>query len=116
LHNFSLRPDLAWHAEVIGAVQDMAAARGIDVLIAGAFARDLHMQYGHGIAPVRQTEDIDIALAVPSWQAFAELRQQLIVEGGFAEVAGIQHRLRYRGKSMELPIDIVPFDGRVWLS
>ena len=33
LHNFSLRPDLAWHAEVIGAVQDLAAARGIDVLI-----------------------------------------------------------------------------------
>ena len=65
-HNFSLRPDLAWHAEVIGAVQSMAAVRGIDVLIAGAFARDLHLRYGYGIAPVRQTEDIDIALAVAS--------------------------------------------------
>lgn len=110
-HNFSQRPDLAWHAEVIGAVQSMAAVRGVDVLIVGAFARDLHLRYGYDIAPVRQTEDIDIALAVPSWQAFAELRQQLIAKGGFAEVAGIQHRLRYRGKSMELPIDIVPFGG-----
>ena len=26
-HNFSQRPDLAWHAEVIGAVQIMAAVR-----------------------------------------------------------------------------------------
>ena len=81
----------------------MAAVRGIDVLIAGAFARDLHLRYGYGIAPVRQTEDIDIALAVPSWQAFAELRQQLITKGGFAEVAGIQHRLRYLGEGVELP-------------
>ena len=110
-HNFSQRPDLAWHAEVIGAVQSIAAARGIDALIAGAFARDLHLLYGYGIAPVRQTEDIDIALAVPSWQAFAELRQQLIADGGFVEVTGIPHRLRYRGKNMELPVDIVPFGG-----
>ena len=110
-HNFSQRPDLAWHAEVIGAVQSMAVTRGIDVLIAGVFARDLHLRYGYDIAPVRQTEDIDIALAVPSWQAFAELRQQLIAKAGFAEVAGIQHQLRYRGRNMELPIDIVPFGG-----
>lgn len=110
-HNFSQRPELAWHAEVIGAVQNMAAARGIDVLIAGAFARDLHLRYGYGIAPLRQTEDIDIALAVPSWQAFEALRRQLIAKGGFAEVAGVPHRLGYRGKNMELPIDIVPFGG-----
>ena len=73
-------------------------------LIAGAFARDLHLRYGYGIAPLRQTEDIDIALAVANWQAFAELRQNLIVDGGFAEAAGVPHRLRYRGRNMEMSI------------
>ncbi len=111
LHNFSRQRDLELHAEAIHAVQRVAAALGVDVMIAGAFARDLHLRYGYGIAPLRQTEDIDIALAVPNWQAFAELRKQLIVEGGFAEASGIQHRLRYRGSNMELPIDIVPFGG-----
>lgn len=111
LHNFSRQHDLALHAEAIDAVQGVAATLGVDVLIAGAFARDLHLQYGQDIAPLRQTEDIDIALAVPSWQAFAELRQQLIGEGGFVEAAGIPHRLRYLGRNMELPIDIVPFGG-----
>ena len=111
LHDFSRQRDLVLHAEVIHAVQGVAATLGVDVLIAGAFARDLHLRYGHDIAPLRQTEDIDIALAIPNWQAFAELRRQLIVEGGFAEASGIPHRLRYRGRNMELPIDIVPFGG-----
>ena len=111
LHNFSRQRDLVLHAEGIHAVQGVAATLGVDVMIAGAFARDLHLRYGYGIAPLRQTEDIDIALAVPSWQAFAELRQLLIVDGGFAEVSGVPHRLRYRGGNMELPIDIVPFGG-----
>ncbi len=111
LHDFSRQRDLALHAEAIHAVQSVAAALGVDVLIAGAFARDLHLRYGYDIAPLRQTEDIDIALAVPSWQAFAELRQQLIDESGFAEAVGIPHRLRYRGGNMELPVDIVPFGG-----
>ena len=110
-HNFSRQRDLSLHAEAIAAVQSIAASRGIDVLIAGAFARDLHLRYGFGIAPLRQTEDIDIALAVPTWQAFDELRRQLIASARFVEASGIRHRLRYRGDGVELPIDIVPFGG-----
>ena len=111
LHDFSRQRDLALHAKAIHAVQRVAATLGVDVMIAGAFARDLHLRYGYNIAPIRLTEDIDIALAVANWQAFAELRQLLIVVGGFAEAAGVPHRLRYRGRNMELPIDIVPFGG-----
>ena len=104
LHDFSRQRDLVLHAEAIHAVQGVAAMLGVDVMIAGAFARDLHLRYGYGIAPLRQTEDIDIALAVANWQAFAELRQNLIVDGGFAEAAGVPHRLRYRGRNMEMSI------------
>jgi predicted nucleotidyltransferase len=111
LHNFSRQRDLALHAEVIDAVQSIANLQSINVLIVGAFARDLHLRYGFDIAPQRQTEDIDIALAVPSWQAFDGLRQQLIASGRFHTIGSVLHRLSYKAGSVEFPIDVVPFGG-----
>ncbi|MBC7624338.1 MAG: nucleotidyl transferase AbiEii/AbiGii toxin family protein [Aeromicrobium sp.] len=118
LGNFTDIADLALHAKAIGAVQ--RAAEGLDVelpgvdveiLIVGAFARDLHLRYGYNLLPLRQTEDLDIAVAFPSWHTFAALRERLISDHGFAEVPGIQHQLRYRLPNLMLPIDIVPFGG-----
>ena len=63
--DFSQRPELGLHARVIADVEATAAPMGVAPLIVGAFARDLHLQYQHGIAMQRQTEDIDFALAVP---------------------------------------------------
>ena len=59
LLDFSRRPELALHARVVGDVEAAAAATGITPLIAGAFARDLHFLYAHGIDMQRKTEDID---------------------------------------------------------
>jgi predicted nucleotidyltransferase len=101
--------DLTLHARAIGAVQLAAEALDVELLIVGAFARDLHLRYGYNLAPLRQTEDIDIALAVPTWAAFIALRERLLADFGFAQNPGIQHRLRYRQQSFTLPIDIVPF-------
>ena len=103
--------DLALHAKAVGAVQRAAEGLDVDLLIVGAFARDLHLRYGYNLTPLRQTEDIDIALAIPSWEAFAALRERLIADFGFIAVPGIQHQLRYRQLNLELPIDIVPFGG-----
>ena len=103
--------DLALHAKAVGAVQRAAEGLDVDLLIVGAFARDLHLRYGYNLTPLRQTEDIDIALAIPSWEAFAALRERLITDFGFIAVPGIQHQLRYRQLNLELPIDIVPFGG-----
>lgn len=103
--------DLALHAKAIGAVQRAAGGLDIALLIVGAFARDLHLRYGYDLAPLRQTEDIDIALAVPTWEAFSALRERLVKDFGFAEVPGIHHQLRYRQQDFKLPIDIVPFGG-----
>jgi predicted nucleotidyltransferase len=103
--------DLAVHAKAIGAVQRAAEGLDVELLIVGAFARDLHLRYAYNLAPLRQTEDIDIALAVPTWEAFSVLRERLVTEFGFAEVPGIHHQLRYRQEDFKLPIDIVPFGG-----
>ena len=103
--------DLALHARAIGAVQRAAEGLDVELLIVGAFARDLHLRYGYNLAPLRQTEDIDIALAVPSWEAFSAIRERLIKVFGFAEVPGIHHQLRFEQGGIMLPIDIVPFGG-----
>ncbi|MCA2998428.1 MAG: nucleotidyl transferase AbiEii/AbiGii toxin family protein [Rhodocyclaceae bacterium] len=103
--------DLALHAKAIAGVQRAAEGLDVELLIVGAFARDLHLRYGYDLVPLRQTEDIDIALAVPSWEAFAALRERLVNDFGFAEVPGIQHQLRFAQGDFKLPIDIVPFGG-----
>ena len=108
LLDFSLRPELALHARVVGDVEVAAAATGITPLIAGAFARDLHFLYAHGIDMQRKTEDIDFALAVPDWAAFAVLHERLIASGAFAGSTTAAHRLRHHSG---WPVDLVPFGG-----
>lgn len=102
--DFSQRPELGLHAQVIAEVQAVADALGVRPLIVGAFARDLHLVHAHQIPVVRQTEDIDLALALDDWTAFEQLRTKLVASGRFAETTSA-HRLRYGA----LPIDLVPF-------
>lgn len=106
LLNFTLRPDLGLHAQIVADISGVAEPLGITPLIVGAFARDLHLLYGHGIETLRQTEDIDFALAVPDWGAFDELQERLIKTGRFSRSSAAAHRLRHRSN---LPIDLVPF-------
>lgn len=108
LLDFSLRPELALHARVVADVEAAAAPMGISPLIAGAFARDLHLQYRAGIGTQRQTEDIDFALAVPDWAAFEALSQRLTSSGAFQASTTAAHRLRH---SNGWPVDLVPFGG-----
>ena len=49
LLDFSLRPELALHARVVADVEAVAVPMGIAIVITGAFARDLHLLYRHGI-------------------------------------------------------------------
>lgn len=102
--NFSQRNELGLHAIVIAEVQATAAALGLRPLIVGAFARDLHLVYAHGVPVERQTEDVDLALAVTDWSAFEQLRSRLVASGSFVETR-VAHRLRHGA----LPIDLVPF-------
>jgi predicted nucleotidyltransferase len=104
LLDFSQRSELGLHARVIADLQTAADLIGVRPLIVGAFARDLQLAYAHQIPVVRQTEDIDFALALDGWSAFEQLRTMLVASGRFAETAAT-HRLRYGA----LPIDLVPF-------
>lgn len=109
LLDFSQRPELALHARVVADVEVVAVLMGINVMITGAFARDLHLLYGCGIDMQRKTEDIDFGLAVADWAAFAALCEGLSASGNFQASPGVAHRLRHGNG---LPVDLVPF-GRI---
>lgn len=104
LLNFSQHSDLESHAQAIAEVQAVAGELGIRPLVVGAFARDLHLVHAHAIPVVRQTADIDLALAVNDWQVFEQLHARLIASGRFSRT-NVAHRLRHRAR----PVDLVPF-------
>ena len=106
LLDFSQRRELSLHAAVVADVNSVIAVLGVATIVVGAFARDLHLYYGSGIAVQRQTEDVDFAFAVESWAEFEALRKRLIESKAFRAVEGEPHRLRHRNS---LPIDLVPF-------
>ncbi|MBX9632400.1 MAG: nucleotidyl transferase AbiEii/AbiGii toxin family protein [Burkholderiales bacterium] len=99
-------PELKLHGSVLAEIAAAARSLEIEPLIVGAFARDLHLQYAHRIAVVRQTADVDIALAVADWAAFQALKKRLIDSELFGASDRIAHRLTHRAG---LPLDLVPF-------
>ena len=58
----------------------------------------------------RATKDVDFAVVLPDWRAFAQLKGHLIRDHGFADEARQQHRLVFRaeGPGCGTPIDLVP--------
>jgi predicted nucleotidyltransferase len=99
--------DLRPLAQIVRALQAAAQPAGVDFFLIGAAARDLMLQYAHNIAPQRQTEDVDFAVMVNDWAAFAKLRDTLIANGEFStDTKAALHQLRHK---TGLPLDIVPF-------
>ena len=106
LLDFSRHADLSLHAGLIGGVVLAAAPLGVTPLITGAFARDLHLWYAHGIPIHRETEDVDVALNLPDWGAFRAVTDSLVASGNYKRSLTAAHRLRH-GNGMA--IDLVPF-------
>ena len=98
------RPVLEPLALLLAAVAHIADKT--PVLVLGAAARDLLLVHVHGVAVYRATEDTDLALAVPSWDAFRRLRDRLVQSGDF-KPDDPPHRFRFSGQRL----DIVPFGG-----
>jgi len=82
------------------------AAGDTPVLLVGAAARDLLLVHAHGVEAQRATEDTDLALAVPTWEAFLRQREALVGSGAFT-AEGPLHRLWFGDQRL----DIVPFGG-----
>lgn len=103
--DLSDRRELQLLADLVTAIR--LAKPDARFLLVGAMARDLLLAYAHGIQAHRATEDIDFAFAVDDWSGFAGLRDALIANGGFADVAGVAHRLSFARHR----VDLIPFGG-----
>jgi len=110
LLDFSQKADLKPLGLVVRDLRQAADALDSQILLMGAAARDLMLLHAYAIETRRKTEDVDFAVMVKSWDAFATLRQALIDSEGFVARPGpATHRLRHKPTS--LPLDIVPFGG-----
>jgi len=110
LLNFSNRTELRHLSALAAAFR--AAAGDAPFFLAGATARDLLLQYAHGIDAGRDTRDVDIALMVSDWAAFEALRSRLIAGGQFAPNGNALHQLKFGGF---IEIDLIPFGDSVAL-
>jgi predicted nucleotidyltransferase len=96
---------------VIAAVQAGARAEGLEPMMVGAAARDLLLVHVHGQRVQRATQDVDFAVALPSWDAYAQLQQRLIEGHGFRNDSRQVQRLFFTepGEGFGTSIDLVPF-------
>lgn len=72
--------------------------------VIGATARDIIMQQLLDTASSRRTKDLDIAIAIPDWDTFEQVKQSLIADG-FEKSRDMQQRFYYG----EYELDIVPY-------
>lgn len=113
---YSVRPD--WPVdpltiEVLGAVAVVVARSELRYVLVGATARDLMLTHIHGIPALNATDDIDLAVAVRSWDEFHRFRGALLRADHFEPDKVKPYRVRYkpRDEGFGYPVDILPFGG-----
>ena len=72
--------------------------------VIGATARDIIIQQLIGISSGRKTRDLDIAIAIPDWHVFDEIKEALIADG-FEKSRNIHQRFYYG----DYELDVVPY-------
>lgn len=72
--------------------------------VIGATARDIIMQQLLNTESKRRTRDLDIAIAIPDWDTFEQVKQSLIADG-LEKSRDMQQRFYYG----EYELDIVPY-------
>ena len=88
-------------------LSDQASSLGIPFFVAGATARDMILESGHGLPSKRGTNDVDLGVRVSNWAEFEKLKEALSASGDFSQAKEVQ-RLLYRGERL---VDILPFGG-----
>ena len=93
-------------AEVAETLRDAAAGIVDRWLIVGATARDLILQHAYGLPERRKTADLDVAVAVASWETFTALESRLLTIG-----AQRHPEVRHEFILGDWKVDVIPFAG-----
>ena len=90
--------------ELLRKLTDNFNKMGREFYVIGATARDIVMQQLLDTESRRRTRDLDIAIAIPDWDTFEEVKQKLIADG-FEKSMDMQQRFFYGNYEL----DIVPY-------
>ena len=90
--------------ELLKKLTDCFSQMHYDYYVIGATARDLLSIPLNITTSTRRTRDLDIAIAIPNWEAFEQIRKTLISEG-FEKSSNIRHRFHYG----DYELDVVPY-------
>lgn len=90
--------------EVLGKLSKIFNQLEIDFYVIGATARDLVLQKLADTSSRRKTKDLDLAIALYSWEYFNQIKNELI-DDGFRKEEKEMQRFYYK----DYAIDIVPF-------
>jgi predicted nucleotidyltransferase len=96
----------AEQVSIIRQVVRAAESQGLRLFIVGAQARDLLLQYVYDLPVHRATNDIDFGIIVESWDEFAKVRDDLVVDKKFQPHRTMKQRLVHQNGVL---IDLVPF-------
>ncbi len=108
LINLSNDTALAPLSDVVRDVVRASEGAKAEIFVAGAFARDLWLQFAHYMGPVRATADIDCAVQCEDWEAFHRISAALVASGFHAPSTKRPHRFVHSGG---ISVDLVPFGG-----
>lgn len=101
--------------ELLRRLTDSFSKMDKEFYVIGATARDIIMQQLLDTASSRRTKDLDIAIAIPDWNTFEQVKQNLI-DDGFKKSRHMRQRFFYG----EYELDIVPYgivakeDGNIY--
>lgn len=90
--------------ELLKKLIDSFNRMGREFYVIGATARDIIIRQLIGTTSGRRTKDLDIAIAIPDWSVFDEVKEGL-VEDGFEKSPDMHQRFYYG----EYELDIVPY-------
>lgn len=96
-------------AKVMLQVSDAFAAIGKKYFVIGATARDILAKMLKCV-PKRKTADLDITLAISTWDDFDSVMGALVAHG-FRKDHKVKQRLYYGHEKTEFTLDVVPFGG-----
>ena len=77
---------------------------GRDYYVIGATARDIIIRQLINTTSGRRTKDLDIAIAIPDWGVFEEIKERLVADG-FQKSQHLHQRFYYG----EYELDVVPY-------
>ena len=90
--------------ELLKKLTDSFNRMGREFYVIGATARDIIIRQLIGTTSGRRTKDLDIAIAIPDWSVFDEIKEVLVADG-FKKSTDMHQRFYYG----EYELDIVPY-------